>query len=107
MGGQKDQDQGEAAEATIRLVKTVRVESVEVELGLTSIPALDSATTTSYMASQLSRRHQGNPALASVTSTSCASQKGWLALSGGGDESTKKQKLFVKSSSLLYKLYLL
>ena len=50
--GQKDQDQGEADEATIRLVKMVTVESVEAELGLTSLPVLDSATTTSYMASQ-------------------------------------------------------
>ena len=33
----------------------------------------------------------GNPALASVTSTSCVSPKGCLALSGGGDELMKKQ----------------
>ena len=43
----------------------------------------------------------GNHALASVTSTSCVSPKGCLALSGGGDELMKKQILFCKIQLIL------
>merc|ERR1711974_210666 len=63
-------------EATIPLVKTETLGSVEAESGQTSLPVLASATTTSSTASQLSQQHQGNPVSASVTSTSYASPKG-------------------------------